>query len=229
MGRYIESVAADLSRHSILDPGNLLIIQERERLLLRTLRRHGIRALDDVRVFEAGCAGGYNLRLMVQWGARPENVAGIDLSEESVAYCREHAPAIRVHCGSAVAIPEADRSFDVALAFTLFSSVPDDDVARGIGQELIRIVRPGGLILVYDMRRNNPRNLAVHRVGRDDIGRWFPNCPVRTRSLTLLPPLARPVGRHAPFLYAPLGALPFLRSHELHVLRRRASPIFAAA
>jgi SAM-dependent methyltransferase len=162
---------------------------------------------------------------MVQWGARPENVAGMDLSEESVAYCREHAPAIRVHCGSAVTIPEADRSFDIALAFTLFSSVPDDDVARGIGRELIRITRPGGLILIYDMRRNNPRNPAVHRVSRDDIRRWFPNCPGRTRSLTLLPPLARPVGRLAPFLYAPLGAIPFLRSHELHVLRRAASPL----
>ncbi len=214
-----------MSRHSILDPGNLLIIQERERLLLRTLRRHGIRALDDVRVFEAGCAGGYNLRQMVQWGARPEKVAGIDLSEESVAYCREHAPAIRVHCGSAAAIPEADRGFDIALAFTLFSSVADEEVARGIGSELMRITRPGGLILVYDMRRNNPRNPAVHRVSRDDVRRWFPDCAVRTRSLTLLPPLARPLGRHAPFLYAPLGAIPFLRSHELHVLRRPAAPV----
>jgi len=214
-----------MGRHSILDPGNLLIIQERERLLLRTLRRHGIRALDDVRVFEAGCAGGYNLRQMVQWGARPENVVGMDLSEESVAYCREHAPSIPVHCGSAAAIPEADRSFDIAFAFTLFSSVPDDDVARGIGRELVRIVRPGGLILVYDMRRSNPRNPAVRRVGRDDIRRWFPNCPLRTQSLTLLPPLARPVGRHAPFLYAPLGMIPLLRSHGWHVLRRPASPI----
>jgi len=206
--------------HSILNPGNLLMVQERERILARLLRRSGWENLESLKGFEAGCSTGYNLRMLVQWGARPEHLAGMDLDGEAVDYCRAHAPEIRVHSGSADAVPEADGTFDIALAFTLFSSVPDDAVSRGIAGELIRVTRPGGQILVYDMRRRNPANRSVHPVSRDDIRRWFPRCQVRALSLTLAPPIARRAGRWAPWLYGPLSAIPWLRTHNLYIVRR---------
>ena len=213
-----------LEQHSILEMGNLLMVQERERLFSRILRRHGIRSLDGVRAFEAGCSTGYHLRLMVQWGARPQDQAGIDVDPAAVAYVRSHSPEIRVHEGSAAAIPEADASFDLAFAFTLLSSVPDEETLSAICSELFRITRPGGLILVHDMRRENPRNPAVHPIDGDDIRRWFPQCPVKAQSCTLAPPIARPVGRYVPWLYGPLVALPPLRTHTIYTVRRPALP-----
>ena len=214
-----------MANQSILEPGNLLMVQERERLLRGILIAHDLDNLDGVKAFEAGCSAGYNLRLMVQWGARPEDQAGQDLDDAAVAYCRGHASDIRVHQGSAIAVPEPDELFDLALAFTLFSSVPDEDVAHGIAKELFRITRPGGLILIYDLRRDNPRNKGVHRIADDDVRRWFPSCPTKVHHLTLAPPLARPIGRHAPFLYGPLALVPLLRTHTLWVLRRPALPL----
>jgi len=214
------------NRHSILEPGNLLMIQERERWLAGLLRKHGWHSLEDLRVFEAGCGGGYNLRLFVQWGARPANLAGTDIDPVATAYCVSRSPEILVHTGSAVRIPEPDRAFDISLAFTLFSSIHDEETAEAIASELFRITKPGGLILIYDMRRNNPRNAAVHAVALDDIRRWFPKCPLKVHSLTLAPPIARPIGRWAPWLYGPLAAVPPLRTHHLVVLRRPALSIF---
>ena len=211
-------------QHSILHMGNLLMVQERERFLSRIIARAGMDDLADLRAFEAGCSTGYNLRVLLQWGARPEHLAGIDLDPAAVEYCRSHAPEIRVHEGSADVIPEPDERFDLSMAFTLFSSVPDEDVAHGIARELFRITRPGGLILIYDMRRKNPRNAAVHKVESEDIRRWFPKCPLRVQSMTLAPPIARPVGRYAPWLYGALAAIPPLRTHAMYVLRRPALP-----
>lgn len=196
------------------------MVQERERVLSRTLRDHGIDSLDGVRVFEAGCSTGYNLRLFVQWGGRPEHMAGIDVDEVAVAYCRAHAPEIRVHAGSAAAIPEQDSAFDIALAFTLFSSVPDPAVEQQIAAELARITRPGGFIVVYDMRRRSPGNASVHPLDERTVRRWFRGARVRTRSITLAPPLARRAGRWAPWSYGPLAALPPLRSHLWAVVDR---------
>jgi SAM-dependent methyltransferase len=201
------------------------MVQERERELSQLLRKHGIDSLDSTRAFEAGCSTGYNLRLMVQWGARPENQAGMDLDPAAVNYCRAHSPEIRVHEGSADSIPEQDESFDLSLAFTLFSSVPDEGVAEGIAAELFRITRPGGLILIYDMRRRNPGNHDVHPVGADDLRRWFPRCPMRVHPITLAPPLARAAGRYAPWLYGPLATVPLLRTHAFYTLRRPALPL----
>lgn len=214
------------NRHSILEPGNLLIIQERERRLASLLRHAGWTNLEDLRVFEAGCGGGYNLRMFIQWGARPANLVGMDIDPESTAYCLSRSPEILVHTGGADRVPEPDRAFDVSLAFTLFSSIHDEDMAEAIAGELFRVTRPGGLILIYDMRRDNPRNRAVHAVGIDDLRRWFPKCPLKAHALTLAPPIARPIARWVPWLYGPLAAVPPLRSHHLVVLRRPALSIF---
>ncbi len=214
-----------MASHSILELGDLLMVQERERLLSKVLKRHQVNSLADASVIEAGCSTGYNLRLFVQWGAQPRNAAGIDLSAEATEYVTAHSPEIRVHTGSADAIPEADEAFDFALAFTLFSSVRDEDIAHGIARELFRVTKPGGLILIYDMRRANPRNSSVHKIEMEDIRRWFPTCPVRAHTLTLAPPIARKAGRWAPALYGPLAAVPFLRTHTLFVLRRPALPL----
>ena len=189
-------------------------------MLARLLKRSGWLQLDALRGFEAGCSTGYNLRMLVQWGGRPEHMAGIDLDDEAVDYCKARAPEIRVHAGSADTIPEPDASFDLSLAFTLFSSVPDETVSQGIARELSRITRPGGLILVYDMRRRNPSNRSVHPVSPDDIRRWFPRSRMRAHSLTLAPPLARRAGAWAPWLYGPLASLPPLRTHNLYVIKQ---------
>ncbi|PFG74996.1 class I SAM-dependent methyltransferase [Tepidiforma thermophila] len=209
-----------MADQSILQPGNLLMVQERERYLARLFVRVGWTSLAELRAFEAGCSTGYNLRQLVQWGAKPQNVAGQDIDPAAVTYCRSRASDIRVHEGSAERIPEPDRAFDLALAFTLFSSVADEDVAQRIAAELVRITRPGGLIVVYDMRRRNPANPNVHPVLEDDIRRWFPRCPMRVKTLTLAPPIARRVGRFAPWLYGPLAAIPPFRTHAMYVLRR---------
>lgn len=212
------------SRYSLLRMGNLHMVQERDRYVVWLLARQGYASLEDLRAFEAGCAGGYNLREMVQLGAKPANIGGIDLDPAAVAYCREHGPGIRVHEGTAAAIPEPDESFDLSMAFTLYSSIHDEEVANAISQELFRITRPGGLILVYDMVRRNPRNPAVHPVGLDDVRRWFPKCPIRAKSITLAPPLGRPICDRAPWAYAPLASIPWLRTHAMYVLRRPATP-----
>ncbi len=213
-----------MADHSILLTGNLLMVQERERFLTKLLRKSGWENLSELRAFEAGCSTGYNLRQLVQWGARPEHIAGIDLNPEAVEYCRSRSREVRVHLGSADAISEPTGTFDISLAFTLFSSVPDDAVAAGIGGELLRITRPGGLILVYDMRRKSPRNPNVHPISKQDLRRWFPGCRMLSRSITLAPPVARRVGSVAPWFYGPLAAIPPLRTHTMTIVRLPSSP-----
>lgn len=213
---------------TILGPGNLLMAQERERYLAGVLRGQGYESLEGLRCFGAGRSSGHNLHTFIQWGAHPSDLAAIDMDAEMAAHMRTHSPEIRMHEGSAEAIPEGDESFDLSIAFTLFSSVPDEDVSRAIAGELFRITRPGGLIVVYDMTRRNPGNRDVHPVTVDAIRRWFPKCPLKVRRITLAPPIARPVGRFAPWLYGPLAALPFLRTHAIYVMRRPALPLIPA-
>jgi SAM-dependent methyltransferase len=205
-----------------IDPGNLLMLQERERALAGVLRKANYRTLEGVRIFEAGAGLGYNLRQFTQWGAHPGDIAAIEIDRERVDYTRAHTPGTRIHLGSAEQIPEGDREFDICVAFRLFSSLHNEDMSEGIASEMFRITKPGGLIVVYDIRRKSIRTRDIQAVEADDVRRWFPKCRARTQHLSLGTKTAALAGKVGPAAYGLLALFPPLLTHSLHVMRRPA-------
>ena len=80
---------------------------------------------------------------------------------------------------------------------------------------------PGGALLWYDFRVNNPRNPNVRGVGRKELRSLFPDLAGEVRSATLAPPIARLVAPRSNWLATTLEGFPFLRTHLLAVLVKR--------
>jgi ubiquinone/menaquinone biosynthesis C-methylase UbiE len=196
------------------NPGNLFMHQERERALLALLRRHGMLPLDNRTILDVGCGSGSFLRDFLSYGARPENLSGVDLLESRVAAGREISPQLDLRAGDATALPYADRSFDLVLAFTLFSSIENRTLREKVANEIRRVLRPDGGIVSYDFWVN-PLNRDVNPVGVKDIRRLFPGCTLDVKSVTLVPPLARALAPRAWLACELLGRLPPLRTHRL--------------
>src|SRR5947208_1290913 len=71
--------------YSRFNPAYLLMMQEREkRLLSLLLSRHGCASLEKKKILEVGCGSGDLLRDFIKWGARPENIAGLDSLPERI-------------------------------------------------------------------------------------------------------------------------------------------------
>ena len=66
----------------------------------------------------------------------------------------------------------------MVLQSTVFTSIQDDGLKAQVAAEMMRVVRPDGLILWYDFRVNNPRNPDVTGVGKTEILRLFPGLKV---------------------------------------------------
>src|SRR6516165_3707565 len=93
----------DDTRYAYFSLGHLFIMQEREQRLLTLLKRTNLAPLHTTKILEVGCGTGYWLREFIKWGARPENITGIDLLVDRVAEAQYLCPeAIKIVSGNAV-------------------------------------------------------------------------------------------------------------------------------
>jgi SAM-dependent methyltransferase len=206
-------------RYSLDDPANAYLFARRERDLIALLRQEQLLPLAGRDIVDIGCGNGALLGDLVRLGADPGRCAGIDLLPERIETARARQPQMSFSCGDASSLPFADASFDVALQFTLMSSILDPAIRRAIAAETIRVLRPGGVIIWYDFIWN-PLNRDVRGVGLRRLHMLYPGCRIDARRVTLAPPLTRVCAGISPRLCGALEAVPLLRSHLLAALRR---------
>src|SRR5947209_9428377 len=134
------------TRYARTNPFTLCAAHEREEEMASMFRAEGLTSLAGLRILDVGCGRGDALRQMLEYGADPELLTGIDLLDENVKRAHRLSPHLRIICGSASRMPFPDASFDLVMQFTLFTSILNDEVKRAIASEMIRVVAPGGRI-----------------------------------------------------------------------------------
>jgi ubiquinone/menaquinone biosynthesis C-methylase UbiE len=176
------------------------------------------------RVLDVGCGSGRFLDWLWSWGASPTYLYGIDLLPERIAAAQKRHPERQYTVGSAHELPYPDGSFDLVNASLLFSSLPSRQLCQAAASEMLRVVRTGGLALVYDFTLNNPRNPAVHGVPRREIRCLFGDRATgyAERRLTLAPPLARLLARaHLDIAASRLERWGLFNTHRLTAIHVR--------
>ena len=168
-------------------------------------------------VLDIGCGDGTWLKLFHDLGA--EKLAGIELRKGPYTAAARNLPEAELVCGSAHQLPWPDAHFDVVSQFVVFTSILDWELRQRIAAEMLRVVKPSGVILWYDFRVNNPCNPNVRGVGKGEIAALFPFAELQLRSLILAPPLARVIVPRSPSLASALERIPFLRTHYLGVIK----------
>jgi SAM-dependent methyltransferase len=208
--------ASARERWNPLNKGNRLIDTDRWQTLWSLLAQHGYLPLRNYRILDVGCGSGKVIATLIQAGADAHKCVGVDLIPERVQEARIAHPAVQFICANAEHLEFSDGTFDLALASTVFSSILNrpDKVAR----EIVRVLRPGGALLWYDFRYSNPRNPHVRGMPKHSVRELFPRFQVHLRTTTLLPPLARHLGRWTERLYPVFSSMPLLRTHYVGLL-----------
>lgn len=196
-------------------------LAERYRHTRQLLAQKGWRSLADRKVLDVGCGDGHFLLELLQWGAMPQGLAGVDLRPEPLACARSRLPRSALVQSCASQLPWPDGSFDLVCLQTVFSSILDSQLRRRVAEEAQRVLAPGGAVLVYDSRRANPGNADVRALSAGQLAALFPAIAGPVQSLTFLPHIARRLppallGR----LYPLLAAVPAWRSHLLALLSK---------
>lgn len=171
-------------------------------------------------LLDIGCGGGDLASMLDARGLRPARYIGLDLLEERVDAARRAVPWGEFLTGSADDVPLPDGSVDVVVAATLFSSLRERFLREAVAGEIARVLRPGGRLVVYDIRYPSPRNRAVTPVTVTGLRALFPGWPLIARSMTVLPPIARSMLAAGRRRYRALASIPPMRSHIAAILHR---------
>jgi SAM-dependent methyltransferase len=198
------------------------MLAERWETIGDLLRQGGVPSLSGWRVLEVGCGGGGNVGGLAQLGMDPMQFVGIDLFGPSVSAARQQT-GLNVALADGAMLPFPAERFDAVVLFTVLSSILDPAMARGVAADTIRVLRPGGLVLWYDLRVGNPRNRNVRGVSRQELRDLFPTLSGTFRSATVVPQLTRALGATVPAVYPLLRRIPPLRTHWAGVLHKPAA------
>jgi SAM-dependent methyltransferase len=99
---------------------------------------------------EFGCGVGRVTRALA---TRFDRVVGVDISTEMLAQARELNASVPnaefVHNTASDLTFVGERRFDLVYSRHVLQHLPDRDIARGYLQEMMRLVRPGGLLLAH--------------------------------------------------------------------------------
>jgi len=198
-----------------LDLFRFCVQQERQEGLVLFFRKIGLTSLKGLRVLDVGCGSGGQLRRFTDFGVEPEDCIGIDLFHPGLAAARRKNPNIFFIEGNATQLPLASGQFDLVFQYTVFTSILDAQIRRGIASEIHRVLRPGGYLIWYDFVYSNPKNPNVRGIGSGEIRELLSGFRLRFRRITLAPPIGRRVAKISPSLYRALAAIPLLRSHYM--------------
>jgi SAM-dependent methyltransferase len=118
------------------------------------------------RALDVGCGTGVLAGRLAAEGYR---VAGVDPSQGMLDVLARERPAVHGVRADGGRLPFDDATFDLSLTVAALHHVADEPAVRRTLVEMVRVVRPGGHVVVWD---HNPRNpywrILMDKVPQDD-------------------------------------------------------------
>jgi SAM-dependent methyltransferase len=106
--------------------------------------------LGSLRVLDVGCGNGRSTRVYLDFGLSPSQLAGVDLREHSIADAQRSHSGIDFRTYDGARLPFEAESFDWVSICTVMSSIPGEQARRHVGDEIQRVLAPGGRVFFWD-------------------------------------------------------------------------------
>jgi ubiquinone/menaquinone biosynthesis C-methylase UbiE len=178
-------------------------------------------------ILDVGCGGGGSIINFLRLGFDPSKIWGIDILPERIRIARSRFPNVNFICGDASSMKELeDNRFDLVFEATMFVQITDDNLSQRIADEMLRVAKTNGFIMLIDWRYGKPGNASYKALSQKRIEKLF---HIGTRSEVrgvykgaLVPPVGRFISHRAPFVYFLVQTLfPFLVGQVTTVLVKK--------
>src|SRR5262249_13541653 len=134
------------------------------------------------RILDLGCGRGAVLLMAAQYLTTGRAVGvdlwrSVDQSGNSLEATRRNAIAegvadrVELHTGDMTALPFEDNSFDLVLSSLAIHNISRSAGGERVSEEGVRVLRPGGRLVITDIRATRQHQGQLAKVGMNDVAR----------------------------------------------------------
>lgn len=124
---------------------------------LLSLLEENFELVSELCVLDIGCGVGNYHRILKH---RVGSLTGVDVAAECVAQASSENPDVKYDAYDGSRLPYADGSFDAAFTICVMHHVPTGEWNRFVA-EALRVLRPGGVFVVFEHNPLNPLTMRV--------------------------------------------------------------------
>ncbi len=107
---------------------------------------------DNISLIDVGCGNAY---LLTFFADKLSHITGVDYAQSMIDVARVNIPDGSFHVGNASSVLFDDDSFDRTLCYSIFHYFRSDEQVYETIDNLIRITKPGGIVLIGDLLDNS--------------------------------------------------------------------------
>lgn len=121
------------------------------------------------RILDYGCGYGRVMNLLYEQEYR--NVEGVDFSAQLIHRGQQSFPHLSFQVIHSPLLSYTDGSFDAVLLFAVLTCLPHDEDQRVLIDELIRVLKPGGILYISDLGlQSDERNRDRYNIFQQKYG-----------------------------------------------------------
>lgn len=177
-------------------------------------------------ILDVGCGSGTNIFQFLRLNFQIENIMGVEINEERLSVAQKIYPNANFVLCDASKMQFENNTFDLVYESTLFATLPDDTLCKSIANEMIRVCKVGGHILLIDWRIPKPNNPNYNALTKKKLTSFF-EIGSSTKFIAmekgaLVPPIGRFLSKNIPSIYFLISRIfPFLVGQVAYLLKKQ--------
>ena len=178
------------------------------------------------KIIDIGCGKATQLINLVSLGFKQKNLFGVDINEKDISFAKENYPFLNLSCQDAKNLEYKNDFFDLTYESTMFIQITDDDISHKIADEMIRITKKNGFLIILDWRYGKFNNSNFLACNLKRIKKIFKvsECTklISLEHGMLIPPLGRFLSyRMSSFYFIFSKLFPFLIGQVAYILQKK--------
>ena len=178
------------------------------------------------RIIDIGCGSATQLINLVSLGFNQDNLFGIDINKVDIDFAQRNYPLLNLSWQDATNLNFKNNYFDLTYESTMFVQITNSNISQKIANEMIRITKKGGYLILFDWRYgkfNNANFLACNKRRIKELFKVDKSTKlISIEKGMLIPPIGRFLSKNMSSMYFVFSRLfPFFIGQVAYVLQKK--------